>query len=103
MQDQIDKISKRHKSITSDGERLTQGQINSRIKKAKKLKVAQFKDEHTHLFCEDCGINEMGSIIDLSHEISIKEAKETNRAELCYTVSNLKLRCRKCHRKHDKS
>ena len=80
---------------TSKGERVSQGVIDRNIRKAKEIKVREFKNDHGFIFCEDC--RKSSGRIDLSHTISIKYAKETGRTELCYDVNNLKFRCRNCH------
>lgn len=86
---------------TSNGERIKQSVIDSLIRKAKAEKVRQQFDEHGYNFCENCGISN-GTYIDVSHRISVKEAKETGRTELCYDVNNLDMLCRSCHQKRDK-
>jgi len=95
---------------TSNGDRLTSVQVEARIKNAKKLFINNFKYEHGYHYCEDCkknhGVNQMEGceILDISHDISVKEAKETGRTELCWDwENNFTLRGRKCHRVHDKS
>ena len=73
---------------TSTGERLKQSVIDSLIRKAKAAKLQQQHDEHGYNHCEDCGISS-GTYLDVSHRISVKEAKETGRTELCFDVKNL--------------
>ena len=87
---------------TSTGERLTQSQLDSRIRKAKaELLENQFND-FGYNFCEECGRNANNTRLDCSHDISVKKAKENGQAELCYKVGNMTVLCRDCHQKKDK-
>lgn len=86
----------------SHGNRWEQRQIDRKIKVAKRMKQEQMRFEFGHLFCEECRKNENGTRLDMSHEISVKEAKETGRTELCWSTSNIKVRCRECHQEYDK-
>lgn len=85
---------------TSKGLRLTRSQIENKIREAKALKLEQMRDDYDYIFCEDCG-RSSGLRFDCSHEISVKECLESGKAELAYDVDNIKVRCRKCHQKHD--
>ena len=85
---------------TSTGERLKQSVIDSLIRKAKAAKLQEQHDEHGYNHCEDCGISS-GTYLDVSHRISVKEAKETGRTELCFDVKNLDILCRKHHKDRD--
>ena len=85
---------------TSQGLRLTTQQIDRLIYKAKENKIARMTFEHGFIFCETCQ-RSGGVRIDCSHQISVKEAKETSRTELCYNVTNIKMLCRECHQKLD--
>lgn len=87
---------------TSSGERLSTAQINSRIVAARVMKFEQQKEEHGYNFCENCLRNASNTVLDYSHIISIKEAKETGRAELCYDNKNTEILCRDCHKVKDK-
>jgi Fe2+ or Zn2+ uptake regulation protein len=87
--------------ITSNGIRVSQGVIDNRIRLAKERKLEQFRREHGFIFCEDCGISS-GTYFDCSHDISVKKCKEQGRTELAWDVDNITIRCRECHRKHDK-
>src|SRR5690606_25994199 len=86
---------------TSNGERIKQSVIESLIRKAKAEKVKQQFEEHGYNFCENCKISS-GTYLDCSHQISVKEAKESGRTELCFDVENIKILCRLCHQKLDK-
>lgn len=76
---------------TSYGDRLTTSVIDSRIRKAKAKKYLELEFNA----CERCNSNQ--GRLDMSHIISVKECKESGRAELAYTVDNLELLCRDCH------
>ena len=84
----------------SDGTRLSQSQIETRIRVAKSNLIKNQLEQYGYNFCEDCKQNDCKPI-DCSHNISVKEAKETGRTELCFSLSNLKLRGRKCHQIKD--
>jgi len=87
---------------TSDGTRYTQSQIEKLITKAKATALERQFDEYRYNFCEECGKNGSGTYLDCSHEISVKKAKENGMAEQCWNVGNIVIRCRQCHKKHDK-
>ena len=86
---------------TSNGERIKQSVIDRLIRKAKAEKLRQQFDEHGYNFCEECGISS-GVYLDCSHDISVKEAKESSRTELCWDVENITILCRKHHQIKDK-
>lgn len=86
---------------TSDGTRLKQSTIDSRIKNAKSKKISLMQDQFGYVFCEKCGVSN-GTFIDCSHDISVKECKETGRTELAFDVNNITMLCRKCHEEKDK-
>ncbi len=99
---EIAKISEKNKYFDSFGNSYSQSEVNNNITKAKEQKIEEFREEHGYLFCEDCGVNEQSAFkLDCSHEISVKECKETRRIELAWSVANIKLRCRKCHQEKD--
>ena len=85
----------------SNGTRLKQSVIDRLITKAKAQKVREQFEDYQHNFCEECGISS-GTYIDCSHDISVKEAKESGRTELCFDVNNITMLCRKCHQIKDK-
>lgn len=61
-------------------------------------------EEYGYIFCEECGRNANSGVpIDCSHTISVDEAQKRGRAELAWSVDNIKMRCRLCHRIHDKN
>jgi primosomal protein N' len=86
---------------TSKGERISKGKIDRNIRKAKEMKLTQFINEHGYYFCEDC--EAAFCRLDCSHDISVNEAQNSGRTELAWDVNNITLRCRECHRKHNKS
>ena len=85
---------------TSQGTRLSTSQIDRLIRKAKESKCRQMNEDHGFIFCEKCSISG-GSRFDCSHKISVKEAKESGKVELCYDISNINILCRSCHQKLD--
>jgi len=85
---------------TNTGERFTTPQIDLKVRKAKKQKIDEFIDEHGYVFCEECKRNDCVPV-DCSHDISVKEAKESGQSQLSWDVSNITLRGRSCHNKHD--
>lgn len=85
----------------SEGNRWTTEQIDRKIREAKQLKLNEQEFVFGYNFCEICLRNDCKPL-DCSHEISVKEAKESGRAELCWSLDNIKIRGRKCHQKHDK-
>ena len=87
---------------TSTGERVTQSQIESRMRVAKQNVLQSQFDEHNYNFCVECGKNASGTRLDMSHDISIKSAKEQGKTDLCWDEENIKVRCRECHAKLDK-
>lgn len=100
----ISPISKTNTYYTSNGNAITASVLEWKIINAKRLKLLQLKNKYGFFFCEDCKRNEnCGEPLDLSHDVSVKWAKENRQSELCYDINNIKLRCRTCHRKHDKS
>ena len=86
---------------TSKGERYSKGKIDRNIRYAKAQKLKEFKNANGYYFCEDCKTSQ--GYIDCSHDISVYECQNSRRTELAWDVNNITLRCRDCHRKHDKS
>lgn len=85
---------------TSTGERFTTEQIDRKIRIAKEGKINMMSVSNGYVFCEECG-RSRGMPIDCAHVISVKEAKETGRAELSWDIDNIKMKCRGCHQKQD--
>ncbi|WP_233901399.1 hypothetical protein [Tenacibaculum piscium] len=61
--------------------------------------MGQF-DEYGYNFCENCKRSN-GTYIDCSHDVSVKKAKEIGKTELCFSVDNITMLCRDCHKKKD--
>lgn len=108
----IKNVSSTNKYTLSDGTKINSKTLELKITLAKAAKIAEMMDNYGYIFCEDCNefghppgpLNEMElKIIDCSHQISVKEAKESGRAELCCDVDNIRMRCRMHHRIHDKT
>lgn len=87
-------------SKLSSGEYINQKTLDYRIRKAKSDKISKMIDDYGYIFCEDCKLTG-NDYIDCSHEISVDKCKKQGRSELCYDIENIKMRCRKCHQKHD--
>lgn len=85
---------------TSDGERLSRKDIETRIRAGKEYKIERQHEHYGYNFCEDCG-RSGGERFDVSHEVSVKECLESGEAEKSWSVDNLKIRCRGCHERHD--
>lgn len=86
---------------TSTGERLTTSQIETRMTYAKGVLLDNQKDEHGYNFCQTCERNDCKPIT-CAHIISVKEAKQTGRAELCWDIRNMVIEGMECHKKRDK-
>lgn len=86
----------------SDGSRIDQSKIDRKIRNAKSELLTRQLEEYGYHFCDDCGANEHSGPLDCSHNISVGDAKKMGRTELAWTISNLRVRCRKCHTKLDK-
>lgn len=84
----------------SEGNRYTTPQIDRLVTKAKGQVLQAQVDEHGYNFCTECERNDCKPI-DCSHEVSVKEAKETGRAELCWDINNITPVGRKCHQRKD--
>jgi len=86
----------------SDGSRMTRSQIESRINNAKNQKVRDFLIDHDYYHCEACGVSS-GDRFDCAHTKPVKECLENGEAELAWDLSNIRLLCRGCHKKQDKT
>lgn len=86
----------------STGEYLDKKIIDRKVREAKRQKLAQQREERGYNYCEDCKSNGSGTYLDCSHEISVDRCQKEGRAELAYDTGNIKIRCRECHREHDK-
>jgi len=84
-----------------DGNRYTKGAIDRKTSDAKKRKLESFMDEWGYFFCEDCG-RSSGVYLDCSHNISVDRCQKEGHVEDAWDVGNITIRCRDCHRIHDK-
>lgn len=84
----------------TDGTRLTTSQIDTRVTLAKGILLDNQLQEHGYNFCTECERNDCKPL-DCAHIISVKEAKETGRAELCWDINNMKIIGRCHHQKQD--
>lgn len=85
----------------SFGNRWTTEQIDRKSAETAKKLLEDQLIEYGYNFCQECLRNDCKPI-DVAHLISRKEAKESGRAELCWSKGNQKIMGRKCHQKHDK-
>jgi 5-methylcytosine-specific restriction endonuclease McrA len=85
----------------SNGNSYNQNQIDNRIRKAGLEKIdLQFLNEgYNH--CTECKRNDCKPI-DVAHIVSRKKAKELKQVELSWSLNNLQILGRDCHRKLDK-
>jgi len=85
----------------TDGNAYTQSQVDARIRKAKEQAIEIFWDQHDRApFCQECFRNDCIPV-DMSHNVSVQECKNTRRVELAWDVKNIVPRGRKCHQKKD--
>lgn len=87
---------------TSTGERLTKSVIDARVRKAKEGVLNAQTFEYGFNFCEDCK-RSSGCYLDCSHNKSVDQCQKEGCSEEAYDPDNIKVRCRDCHRIHDKS
>ena len=86
----------------SDGQKVTKATIDRRIREAKAKKLQEQFDEFGYNFCEDCEKNSnCGEPLDCSHEISVNDCQNNGCAEEAWSLINIKIRCRTCHKKKD--
>lgn len=84
-----------------DGNKWTTPQINKKSDQAaKNLLLGQFH-EYGYNFCQNCKRNDCKPI-DVSHNVSRKQAKETGKTQLCWDPNNMEILGRKCHQIKDK-
>lgn len=88
---------------TSTGERLSKSFIDKEIRKAKEAFLQRFLDEKGYYFCEGENCDRTDGNLTCAHIVSINEAQNSGRAELCFYINNFKLLCIKCHQKLDKN
>lgn len=87
---------------TSTGERVPKPIIDSRVKKAKRKLLDDQMLEFGFNFCtqDGCGASS-GVYLDCAHIISVDECQKSGRAELAWDVKNMRVKCRKHHKKQD--
>lgn len=85
----------------SNGDRVTQKQIERKMRSAKSQMIRVQKEVFGYNFCETCNRNDCKPI-DCAHIISVDKAKKMNQTELCWDVFNMTIEGRKCHQKRDK-
>jgi len=85
----------------SDGTRVTQSQIDSRVRKAKGEVIKSQFDQYGYNFCEECGHNGSGTRLDCSHDYSVGKSKSEGKTEQSWNIKNIIIRCRKCHQEKD--
>ena len=84
----------------SNGNSYTQPQIDGKIRRAGlEIIDSQFL-EHGYNFCTKCKRNDCKPI-DVSHNVSRKKAKELRQVELLWSLDNLEILGRKCHKIKD--
>ena len=85
----------------SDGTRVSQQEIDRRIRLAKKKVLERQLEIDGFNSCVQCG-RSSGTFLDCSHKISVKKCKEIGKSELCYDEKNIEVLCRECHQERDK-
>lgn len=83
------------------GNRYTTPQIERKIKKAALDLLDVQLLEHGYNFCDKCKRNDCKPI-DVSHNISRKQAKEEGCVEILWDLENLEILGRECHKIKDK-
>lgn len=86
---------------TSTGERVTQPQLDRRIREAKATALKIQFEEHGYNMCEECGKNANGTRLDCSHDYPVGRAKAEGKTEQAWNVKNIVIRCRSCHQDRD--
>jgi 5-methylcytosine-specific restriction endonuclease McrA len=86
---------------TSSGERIKKSVIDRLVRSAKSQVLVNQINEHDYNFCEECK-QSSGTYLDCSHTISVDQCQKQGKSELAWDISNLRVLCRNCHKKHDK-
>ena len=87
-------------SYDSQGNKHTSAQVERKIRAAKAELIQNQLDEFGYNFCTVCNRNNCLPL-DCSHHVSVKEAKETGRTELCWDLNNMAIVGRLCHKIKD--
>ena len=84
----------------SDGSKVTQAQIDRNIRKAKELLIQSCIDRYGYVYCQKCKQNDCKPV-DCSHNKSIRQCKNEGKTELCWSLNNMELIGRNCHKIKD--
>jgi hypothetical protein len=87
----------------SNGDKISKKNIDKKVFEAKKNTLKQQKEEYGYNFCEDCKNNGTNTFLDCSHTISVDKCQKEGKSELTWDLNNIKIRCRECHQKLDKT
>lgn len=85
----------------SNGERVSKSVIDRLVRSAKNQLIVNQVNEFGYNFCEDCK-RSSGDYLDCSHTLSVDQCQKQGKSELAWSLDNLRVLCRKCHRIHDK-
>ncbi|MDA3779660.1 MAG: hypothetical protein PF487_05455 [Bacteroidales bacterium] len=85
---------------TTSGDRIKRSILDRKIREAKAKLIQQQLDDYSYNFCTICKRNDCLPL-DCSHHISVKEAIETGRSELCWDLDNMAVVGRSCHKIKD--
>lgn len=85
----------------SDGSKVTQAQIDRNIRKAKEQLIENCIDKYGYVFCQKCKQNDCKPV-DCSHNKSVDRCKKEGKTELSWSLDNMELIGRNCHKKKDK-
>lgn len=84
----------------SNGNRWTTSQIDRKSDKAARELLQEQRDELGYNVCTKCWQNDCNPL-DVSHNISKKEAKEIGKTELCWDKDNMEIIGRRHHQIKD--
>jgi hypothetical protein len=85
---------------TSDGKRVGRTYVDYQIRKAKERKLAIQMEDQGFNCCQTCKRND-DQPIDCAHIISVKECLESGRSELAWSLDNIIIEGRSCHKIRD--
>lgn len=85
----------------SNGTRVSKAVLDRNVRKAKEIKTRNYKNDHGFISCEFTG-QSSGTYFDIMHIISVNEAQNSGRSELCWDQRNLRFGTREIHKNHDK-
>lgn len=97
----MNKVSYINTFECENGSRVTKAVIDRNIRKAKEIKVRDFKNDHGFIHCEFTS-QSSGTRIDIMHLISVDECQKSKRANLAWDQRNLRFGTRKIHNDFDK-